>query len=307
MEQVIDFLDNCRLGKKQVAGRLTVFPLLGVRTDDPFYLTLEEAFSGRVLEVTEKGHEGHVPVVIVINTGDVPVLIVDGEELEGAKQNRTVNATFLIAAKSTVPVPVSCVEQGRWRYKSRSFQYSGRMVHASLRREKQRHVSANLSHGDGFKSNQGEVWARIAQASSALSVNSETMAMADVFEAYSENLSDSARAFTLVDGQVGALFAIDGRIVGMEAFGAAGTFARFFDQTVRSYALDALGRGADEKPRSPSPADAKRFLASLGKGKGESHASISRGTTVTLASRTVTGAALVEGDHMLHLSAFRKA
>ncbi|MFH1984983.1 MAG: DUF6569 family protein [Pseudomonadota bacterium] len=53
MEHITNFLDSCRLGKKQVSGRLTVFPLLGVRKDDPFYLTLEKAFTAQTLEVTE--------------------------------------------------------------------------------------------------------------------------------------------------------------------------------------------------------------------------------------------------------------
>lgn len=308
MEQVTAFLNNCRLGKKQVAGRLTVFPLLGVRTDKPFYLTLEEAFAGQTLEVTEKGHEGHVPEVIVINTGDEPVLIVDGEELEGAKQNRTVNATFLVAAKATVSVPVSCVEQGRWHYKSKAFRSSGRMMHASLRQKKQEDVHFSLSRGSGYRSNQGAVWSEIAQKSQDLSVASETMAMADVFEEYQVDLKQISEAFTLVDNQVGAVIAIDGRVVGIEAFGAVDTFAKFFDKTVRSYALDAVDRRqrGQKSSRSSSPADAKRFIDSMTKGKGENHPSISRGTTITFSSRSTSGAALVEGEHLLHLSAFRK-
>jgi hypothetical protein len=48
-------------------------------------------------------------------------LIVEGEELLGAKQNRIVNATFLVAGKTEIVIPVSCVEQRRWRYDSESF------------------------------------------------------------------------------------------------------------------------------------------------------------------------------------------
>ena len=40
--------------------------------------------------------------------------ILAGEELVGAKQNRIVNATFLVAGQVSIEVPVSCVEAGRW-------------------------------------------------------------------------------------------------------------------------------------------------------------------------------------------------
>ena len=45
----------------------------------------------------------------------------DGEELLGAKQNRIVNLTILVAANSELTIPVSCVEAGRWRARSRAF------------------------------------------------------------------------------------------------------------------------------------------------------------------------------------------
>ena len=47
--------------------------------------------------------------------------MLDGEELIGAKQNRILNTTVLVAAHTEVTIPVSCVEQGRWGYRGRQF------------------------------------------------------------------------------------------------------------------------------------------------------------------------------------------
>ena len=37
-----------------------------------------------------------------------------GEQLAGGKQNRVLNASILVPAKSELPIPVTCVERGRW-------------------------------------------------------------------------------------------------------------------------------------------------------------------------------------------------
>jgi hypothetical protein len=43
-----------------------------------------------------------------------------------------------------------------------------------------------------------------------------------------------------MDCQVGALFSINGGVIGLECFGYDGTFERFFSKLVKSYALDAI-------------------------------------------------------------------
>jgi hypothetical protein len=44
------------------------------------------------------------------NGGDLPVLVVEGEMLLGAKQDRTLNLSVLCPPKARVPIPVSCVD-----------------------------------------------------------------------------------------------------------------------------------------------------------------------------------------------------
>ncbi len=64
----------------------------------------------------------------MLNHADIDALILDGTELRGAKQNRMVNITIIVGKHSEAPIPVSCVEQGRWAYRSRGFTSSKRTL-----------------------------------------------------------------------------------------------------------------------------------------------------------------------------------
>jgi len=52
------------------------------------YLTLKEALEKRLLVIKEVSVEASMPELKVINNADVQVLLLDGEELACAKQNR---------------------------------------------------------------------------------------------------------------------------------------------------------------------------------------------------------------------------
>jgi ARG and Rhodanese-Phosphatase-superfamily-associated Protein domain len=71
--------------------------------------------------VEEVSEGGSVPDLLVTNLGGSRVLFLEGEELRGAKRNRVLNTSVLVAAHSKTRIPVRCVEQGRWRYRSRHF------------------------------------------------------------------------------------------------------------------------------------------------------------------------------------------
>jgi hypothetical protein len=69
------------------------------------YLTLDEALAGGLVEVTEKDLGGSVPELQVVNKFSQMILILDGEELVGAKQNWIVNTTILIQVGTTPKFP----------------------------------------------------------------------------------------------------------------------------------------------------------------------------------------------------------
>jgi len=179
-------------------------------------------------------------------------------------------------------------------------------MHASLRREHQEEVRFSLKRGDGYRSNQGRIWENIAEKSARMEVKAPTGAMADVYDNYEDELYEFLEKFHLIEWQVGAVFAINGQVLGSEGFGCHDTFKRFFDKLVKSYALDALDRLKKQQNKSVPPDNARRFVASATKSKGEVHPSIGLGTNITFESRIVSGSALVEGNRVLHISAFKK-
>ncbi len=121
MDLINAFLDTLKRGGKQSHLNLTMIPMLAANEGEPDYLTLEEGLGQGVVTITEVSTGGSVPELKLINKSADKILVVDGEELMGAKQNRIVNASFLIAGLAEIIIPVSCVEQGRWNYRSRSF------------------------------------------------------------------------------------------------------------------------------------------------------------------------------------------
>ena len=234
MEPIASFLKSGKLARKKSYKNLTVFPLLAPAGSKPDYLTLEQALDQNLVQITELNQAGSVPELRLYNKGKKKLLIVEGEELVGAKQNRIVNATFLVAGNTEIVIPVSCVEQGRWRYDSNKFSSGRKMMHASLRRNHQMDVKFSLKHGDGYRSNQGRIWEDIDGKLDRMKVAAPTSALSDAYESYESKLSDFLQAFSLIEWQIGAVFAINGQVSGLESFGCSDTFAGFFNRLAKS-------------------------------------------------------------------------
>jgi hypothetical protein len=124
------------------------------------YLLSEEAIRAGSVAVEEVSEGGSVPNLLVTNQGDSRVLFLEGEELRGAKQNRVLNTSVLIAAHSQTPIPVSCVEQGRWRYRTRHFSSGGSHSCSKLRHILKKSAYRSMKVGHGYTSDQMSAGAR---------------------------------------------------------------------------------------------------------------------------------------------------
>jgi hypothetical protein len=147
MNPISRITQSLRLGEPRQYENLIVFPLSGPVSSNIDYLTLDEALVAKELTITEVSEYGRVPALRLDNRAERPVLLLDGEELVGAKQNRIVNLTILAPPRSSLEIPVSCTEAGRWSWCSRHFHNAGRTQFARARARKAAQVTESMLAG----------------------------------------------------------------------------------------------------------------------------------------------------------------
>jgi hypothetical protein len=292
------------VGKAQTCKNLTMYPLIGA-SYGPGYITLDEALSSNKAEVLEKG-SGEVPTLVFSNKSADRILLMDGEELVGARQNRILNTSILIGPRKMVEIPVSCVEQGRWVAETPKFRSGGTQLFSRARQSNNEAVTVNMERqpSAGAVSNQSQIWSQVAAKRSRLNIAGSSEAMHDAYVQKSASVESYVRAFKAVDGQVGCIFAINGRIVGADIFSSQTALRKLLPKITKSYSLDAISEQGS--PAKGSTASAEQFLLWGKNASMKSMPSVGEGRDIRLLSSTVSGAALVAQDAAVHISLFAR-
>jgi len=304
MNIIAETLSAVRLGTPAGHRNLAIFPLFSEPDRAPGYVTLDDALVRKTARVTEVSDSGHVPELFFENADAEKILLVDGEELVGAKQNRILNVTILVGAGQKVAVPVSCVERGRWRWQSDYFESSSQSLFAQARAKKMAQVNRSLREDASYCADQGEIWRDVGAKVKFCRAASATESMSDAFEARSADIDEYVRALRPGEHQVGAVFAIDGEVVGMELFDSAATLAKLMEKLVRSYAMDAIESEArDAKP--PVEEVVRKFLEDMKAAVIERFPAVGEGEQLRLESDSLAGAALLADEHLVHVCVLR--
>jgi hypothetical protein len=289
-------ISTIQLGDPVEHRGIVVAPLFPRTTPLADYVTLDEAIP-LGFRVTEVDAAGSVPELRAHNPLDANVLLYDGEELVGAKQNRILNVTVLVGAQAKTTIPVSCVEEGRWRARSEAFATAPHASYPELRRTKAERLSAEpLALGVA----QSVVWDEVRAKSARHGARSATGAQADVFHAREDELARLRTAFEPVPGQSGALFALGDRLC-LDYVSRPAAFARLYPKLLEGYLLDALERldgGAAETTTL------ERFVAAADDAPRSRGRSAGLGDDVRLRSDGVVGSGLELDGELIQLCAF---
>ena len=172
-------------------------------------------------------------------TGTKPVVLFAGDTIVGGKQNRVINVSVWLPAAKATPIPVSCLEAGRWnagfRFESgRKLDYAFRaamnqQVYERTRAERETEgdqPAANEAHrAPSYAADQGALWNEISARQARASVHSPTAALHDVYEREAVDLASLVGAFPCPAGASGLAVGIGGRLVALELFDSSATLA----------------------------------------------------------------------------------
>jgi hypothetical protein len=261
MEAAMLTLPEVKVGAPLCHEALAVFPLFTEATSSLDYLLADEAIASGSVVVEEVGEAGSVPNLRVSNKSDSRVLFIEGEELRGAKQNRVLNTSVLIAARSKTTIPVSCVEQGRWHYRTRSFGSGGSHSSSKLRGILKKTVSDSTLRGEGHRSDQSQVWQEVTRQMDSLGTSSGTFAMSDTYDSYGGRLAEFRDRLHYVEGATGLAVAVGDQVVAIDLFDQPATCRKAWSRLLSGVVMDALEAG--KTSAQAAPGDVEALLARL--------------------------------------------
>ncbi|MDQ2797404.1 MAG: hypothetical protein M3Y06_09605, partial [Actinomycetota bacterium] len=159
----------------------------------------------------------------VRNSGSRPVLMLEGELLEGGWQSRALVRDLILAPRSSHRVDVSCVEQHRW---------GGEVSHERRARRASPRVQMALRGDDLFR--QERVWDGVRRYDETTGPTA-TSSLADHIDRL-----DALAPLVPVAGQRGVLVGVGGQPLALELFGSAPALAAHLASIIEAARLDAL-------------------------------------------------------------------
>ncbi len=250
------FYAQLSVGEPTVYGNLAVYPvyLPGGGEELGDVLTMAEAVESGDFKISELEGGASVNTLEVRNDTGKHVVLLAGEMVRGAKQDRIISFDTVIPPGGKFNVDAFCVEAGRWTEVSEHFDYKKEIAPASIRATAQ------------GNQDQSRVWAEVSKVNAergaitgtdALTASYDDPAFQADVKKYEEALKDVAKNKEVV----GVIVVAEGKVKAGDVFANHDLFAAVWPQLLTSYAMDAALAG--ELGAIPDVAAMQEYLAQL--------------------------------------------
>ncbi|HSS00712.1 MAG TPA: serine/threonine-protein kinase, partial [Kofleriaceae bacterium] len=234
-------LPEITVGAAARKGGVTVVPVFAT-TVLPYtdYALVSDAVAAGKLEISELPRGPTVNALRARNRSRRRVLIIEGDHLIGARQNRMVTSSALIGGRRDVEIPVSCVEQGRWHGASSRFGSDASIGSPRLRSVAKATVTRSLFATGRRAVDQSQIWSQIAEQQRSLRVSSATAAFSHTYAARAVDITEIAAALPYTPGAIGIALGVGTELVSIDLFDRPETCRSYWRRLVEGAALESL-------------------------------------------------------------------
>lgn len=284
--------------------RLSIVQFLTAQQNSFEYISGPKAIQEDLIQVKEVSQSGSVNNLFVFNLSDKYVFFMDGDILAGAKQNRVLNSSVLLAPNSKITLPVSCVEQGRWIAISDKFSTSDYISPQKLRAKKSRSVDESLRLERRHMAEQNEVWNDVENYSIAYKIKSPTMSLSDVFESKKEDFEEFVKKFPVNHDANGLAIFTDKQLLNVDLFNRTDIYQEYYPKILRSTAMEIshLKDKGNEITDAEAAFKTVNLFDNLEKIEYTVHPGVGVGEEKRFDSKELTGFELNFKNHLIHLT-----
>lgn len=200
-----------------------------------------EIKTGRLL-ISESTGEGVVGKLIAVNNTKEYLLLTDADVLVGAKQNRVLNKSMLLAPLSKTIIDVSCIERLRWQYTSKNFSNPSAVADPDLRKEKARSLSFMKNNPEEpMADTQRAVWSNIHERIKEKGCPSRTESYSELINYCMDSVDSNFPVCEPENGCNGLAIILDRKVISADLFGREEVYRYYF-----SMLRDSVFRMADQ-------------------------------------------------------------
>ena len=269
------------------------------------YIALNRALKEKFIEVSEVSESGSVNNLNVINYSEHFVFMSDGDILSGAKQNRVLNTSVLVSPRSNLTIPVSCVEQGRWRYSRKDFSGSDISAPSYMRSSKAQSVKENLKVRKTFAADQSKVWESVGNYEAVFNFKSSTSNLSDIYENREKDLNEFIKNFLPEKDSNGVAIFVHNKLLNLEIFNRTDIYDEYFTKLLKSAAFEAINLTESENTLNEAEAFYKtnEFIDRITGLNYERHKGVGAGVEKRFDVDEMTGFELEYENNMIHFVA----
>jgi hypothetical protein len=274
---------NAQLADPIQVDSVTITPIVSTEPAKagPDMIVLDEAMPKKLVRIHEID-EGNVNSLTLDNKSDHPLFLLAGEVVIGGKQDRIIGRNTIVPAKTTLEVPVYCVEHGRWTGSSKEFTTAKALAHGRLR-------------GMASFASQQDVWNEVASKNEKLATKSDTDTYRKIAQQQGNKDSKIEQNAKKVDDAIGKLpddvrgkvvgfaVSVNGQVATVDMFNSHALFQKLESKLVRSYITEAIDVKTDKTAKPPRAPEVKAFIDDIEKAKEAPSYDTKAATTMTKA------------------------